>query len=193
MAPSLDAAACGLFLITAFAVAGMCQAVWLGSPISRKFDTPIDGGRTWRGRRIFGDNKTLRGFVVMVPATALSFAFIAAAWPEAPNGGLWPMSAAEYAQLGAWAGFGFMAGELPNSFVKRRLGVEPGARSEGRYLGPLLAAVDRSDSVMGAMAFLAAAVSVPLATWLLVAVVGPALHGCFSVAVFALGGKARLG
>ena len=193
MTTSLDAAACALFLVTAFAMAGMCQAVWLGSPVARRFDVPIDGGRTWRGRRLFGDNKTLRGFVLMIPATAASFAIVSAAWPDGSAGGLWPMSAAAYAQLGAWAGFGFMTGELPNSFVKRRLGVEPGAAAPGRYLGPLLAAVDRCDSVLGAMAFLAFAVPVPFGTWLVVAVVGPALHGCFSVAVFALGGKARLG
>ena len=27
---------------------------------------PLDGGATWRGRRIFGDNKTVRGAVVMI-------------------------------------------------------------------------------------------------------------------------------
>jgi hypothetical protein len=30
--------------------------------------------------------------------------------------------------LGVCAGFGFMAGELPNSFVKRQLGIRPGER-----------------------------------------------------------------
>src|SRR5450432_4214077 len=33
---------------------------------------PLDGGLTWRGRRIFGENKTVRGAVVMVAATALA-------------------------------------------------------------------------------------------------------------------------
>jgi hypothetical protein len=193
MAARLDPAACALFLIAAFSLAGTCQAFWLASPISRWFDLPIDGGRTWRGRRIFGANKTLRGFMVMVPAAAVSFAFLAAAWPSAGLDRLWPLSGAEYAALGAWAGFGFMAGELPNSFLKRQLGVPPGAAAHGRYRGPLLAGIDRCDSVIGAMCFLAVAVPVPLLTVALVALLGPALHGVFSAAVFHLGGKARLG
>jgi CDP-2,3-bis-(O-geranylgeranyl)-sn-glycerol synthase len=193
MAPALDATAGALFLVSAFSLAGTCQAFWLASPLSRHFDLPLDGGRTWRGRRIFGDNKTLRGFVVMVPATAMSFAVLAAAWPDTPADHLWKLSAAEYGALGAWAGFGFMAGELPNSFFKRQLDVPPGSPGNGRYLGAVFAAIDRCDSVIGAMAFVSLAVPVPIATWALVALIGPALHGCFSAAVFLLGGKARLG
>ena len=37
-----------------------------------------------------------------------------------------------YAALGAWAGLGFMLGELPNSFVKRQLDVAPGMAPRGR-------------------------------------------------------------
>jgi CDP-2,3-bis-(O-geranylgeranyl)-sn-glycerol synthase len=193
MAPALDATACALFLVAAFSLAGTCQTFWLGSPLSRYFNLPLDGGRTWRGRRIFGDNKTFRGFVVMVPATALSFAVLAIAWPDATAAHVWKLSAAEYGALGAWAGFGFMAGELPNSFLKRQLGVAPGSPGSGRYLGPALAAMDRCDSVIGAMVFVSLAVPVPIATWALVTLIGPLLHGCFSAAVFLIGGKARLG
>lgn len=193
MAPSLDAAALALFLIGAFSLAGACQTFWLASPLSRRFDVPIDGGRMWRGQRLFGDNKTFRGFVVMVPATATSFASIAALWPAAAADHLWKLSAPEYLGLGAWAGFGFMAGELPNSFLKRQLGVPPGGVASGRIGGPLLALVDRCDSVVGAMVFVSLVVPVPVATWTLVALIGPVLHGCFSAAVFLLGGKARLG
>jgi CDP-2,3-bis-(O-geranylgeranyl)-sn-glycerol synthase len=193
MAPVPDAIASALFLVAAFSGAGVCQALWLSSARSRRFDVPIDGGRTWRGRRLFGDNKTLRGFVVMVPATAASFALVAAAWPGAAAGALWPLSLAGYASLGAWAGVGFMAGELPNSFIKRQLDIAPGAPARGRWLHPLFAMIDRCDSVVGAMAFLAGAVPVPLLCWAVVALVGPVLHGCFSAVVFGLGGKARLG
>jgi len=191
MAAELDAIALAAFLLVAFACAGACQAVWLSAPLSRRFDTPLDGGRTFRGHRLLGDNKTLRGFIVMVPATAAGFALAAAAWPGGVGAGLWPLSSVEYALLGSWAGLGFMAGELPNSFLKRQLDVEPGAAATGRFLGPLFAITDRLDSVIGAMVALACVVSVPPGTWLLVAVAGPALHGIFSAAIFHLGGKAR--
>jgi len=191
MVTDLDATVLAVFLLIAFACAGACQAVWLSAPMARRFDTPLDGRRTWRGRRLLGDNKTGRGFIVMVPATAAAFALVAAAWPGGTAGGLWPLSSVEYLLLGAWAGLGFMVGELPNSFLKRQLDVEPGAAATGRFLGPLFALTDRLDSVIGAMVALACAVSVPPGTWLLVAVAGPALHGIFSAAIFHLGGKAR--
>ena len=62
---------CGLFLIVAFVLAGLLQSLWLRSRVSRVLAIPLDGGRTFRGRPILGENKTLRGFVVMIPAAAL--------------------------------------------------------------------------------------------------------------------------
>ena len=63
-----------LFIIVAFVVAGLAHSAWLGSRWSSKLMMPLDGGARLRGRRLFGDNKTVRGFVVMIPAAALAFA-----------------------------------------------------------------------------------------------------------------------
>ena len=46
---------------------GSAQTWWFKSPRSARFALPLDGGRTFRGRRLFGSNKTWKGFVVMVP------------------------------------------------------------------------------------------------------------------------------
>ena len=130
--------ACALFLIAAFVLAGVAQTAWLGSRTSRRFAVPLDGARTFRGRRIFGDNKTARGFLVMVPATGAAFWLLArlieTRGPLAH--GLWPLTLAGYWWLGVAAGFGFMLGELPNSFLKRQLGIPPGEASHIEiYLG----------------------------------------------------------
>ena len=113
----------------AFVLAGLLHSLWLRSRVSQVLAIPLDGGRMFRGRPILGENKTLRGFVVMIPAAALAFAAVAivVSLPRGvPPATLWQLTPAGYAALGAWAGFGFMAGELPNSFVKRRLGILPG-------------------------------------------------------------------
>jgi CDP-2,3-bis-(O-geranylgeranyl)-sn-glycerol synthase len=146
-----------------------------------------------RGHRLFGDNKTFRGFLVMVPATGLAFGLLASAMTALPSGmnGLWALTPPEYALLGAWGALGFMAGELPNSFVKRRLGIPPGEAAQGCVSGPLFFVIDRIDSIVGLMLALTLAVHVPFGTWILVIVVGPALHGLFSLALFRLGVKAR--
>src|SRR5215831_5357791 len=71
---TLDPLSCALFLTVAFIVAGLAHSAWLRTPVSRRLLLPIDGGARFRGKRVFGENKTVRGFVVMVPAAAASFA-----------------------------------------------------------------------------------------------------------------------
>lgn len=143
----------------------------------------------FRGRRLLGDNKTARGFVVMVPATGLAFMVLALAGSGTP--GLWPLTAAQYLGLGMLAGAGCMLGELPNSFIKRQLRIPPGSRAAGPVAGPLFFVVDRLDSTLGALAAVMLSVPVPPATIVYVLLVGIALHGVLSVVTFRLGGKAR--
>ena len=189
----LNPAGCAAFLVAAFTLAGICQTAWLALPSSQRFAIPLDGGRTFRGRRLLGANKTLRGFVIMVPATGVSFAVLAGVLGGLPSGpaGLWPISSADYALLGTWAGFGFMLGELPNSFVKRQFGVAPGHAAKGVYTGPLFLMLDRVDSILGMLLALAIVVPVPWLTCAYVLIAGSLLHASFSMALFQLGGKAR--
>jgi CDP-2,3-bis-(O-geranylgeranyl)-sn-glycerol synthase len=186
----MSAWSCAIFLIVALSLAGVAQTIWFASPASQRFALPIDGGFEWHGRRLLGDHKTLRGFVVMVPASAASFTLLAAVIGDPAAIGLWPIPLAAYAGLGAVAGLGFMLGELPNSFVKRRLGVDPGAAGGGRW-GALQFLFDRVDSGLGMLAAVSIASATPPLTWFWLLVVGPAIHWAFSVLMFHLGLKAR--
>lgn len=191
--PTIDAGACALFLMAAFVLAGCAQVAWLASPWSRRFLIPLDGGRTFRGRRILGANKTVRGLMVMVPATALAFVVVArvAGGGNPQAAGLWPLSLGGYAWLGALAGLGFMLGELPNSFIKRQLDVEPGAISPRRAAAAWQLIADRLDSGLGMLIALSLGVSVPWRTSALVLFVGWTLHWSFSVVLFRLRLKPR--
>jgi hypothetical protein len=189
-APTVEPLGCAFFLLGAFALAGCAQAAWLGSAVARGFAWPIDGGWTLRGRRVFGSNKTARGFIVMIPATAAAFFTLSLAAHPATHG-LWALTPLQYAALGLLAGAGFMAGELPNSLIKRQLDIAPGRGPAGRLARPLFFIVDRVDSVLGALIAIASVMPVP---WLTVGVVllfGPVVHGLFSVLTFRLGGKER--
>jgi CDP-2,3-bis-(O-geranylgeranyl)-sn-glycerol synthase len=104
---------------------GLCiRTGWL-----RALARPIDGGRTWRGVPIFGANKTWRG-VVAVGLGAMLWASVQPALPNPAADGVdyrgWSGAALAFA-LGAAA----MLAELPNSFLKRRLGIAPGAPASG--------------------------------------------------------------
>jgi CDP-2,3-bis-(O-geranylgeranyl)-sn-glycerol synthase len=189
-----DPLACALFLIAAFVAAGLVHSAWLRAPLSRRLLIPIDGGSTFRGRRVFGENKTVRGFVVMVPATAASFAALSAllsAISPSAVADLWPASVAGYAALGAWAGLGFMLGELPNSFVKRQLDIAPGSAPRGTGVAALSFVVDRLDSIVGMLVAVSLVVSTPWLTWVYAIVVGSGIHFAFSVLLYRLGVKAR--
>ena len=189
-----DALHCGLFLILAFMLAGLLHSLWLKNRFSQTLAIPLDGGRMFRGRPILGENKTLRGFVVMIPAAALAFTAISVliSLPHGvPPATLWQLTPAGYAALGAWAGFGFMAGELPNSFVKRQLGILPGQAPASDRTRVICFIVDHVDSIVGMLTAVTVAVHTPWTTWLWVLILGPSIHLLFSWWLFRMGVKRR--
>jgi len=112
---------------------------------------PMDGGRHLRGRPLFGRSKTWRGPVAVAAGTAATWAL-----QQGPLHGVEVLAALEPVDLhalpGAWLGalLGASAelAELPNSFVKRRLGIAPG----GTARGPLAAVFylwDQLDVLLG--------------------------------------------
>jgi hypothetical protein len=187
----IDPVACGVFLLLAFVLSGTAQTAWFASAASRRFSQPLDAGVRLRGRRLFGANKTLRGLVVMVPATALSFATLALVAGEPAVRGLWPLSTAAYAVAGLIAGAGFMLGELPNSFIKRQLDIAPGGAPSAPIAAVCTFTLDRLDSGIGMLLALALVVPVPAATVALVLLAGPLIHWTFSLVMFRLGLKTR--
>lgn len=190
-----DPLACAAFLTAAFVLAGIAHVFWLRSKTSELFGMPLDGGLTWSGKRIFGDHKMLRGFMVISPAAGLSFALLFLIVRFAAPGSaqlLWPLPLWQYAVIGSVAGLGFMAGELPNSFVKRRLGIPPGGIPANTSARAVLFLADRLDSILGMMVVLSLAVPVPLWTWVYVIFIGVGLHWIFSAVLFAFGVKERM-
>ncbi len=187
-----DALACALFLVVTFVVAGLAHSLWLRTAASRRLLVPLDGGLQLRGRRVFGENKTVRGFVVMVPAASAAFAGVfALAERNSFADLLWPLTVTGYAALGAWAGLGFMLGELPNSFVKRQLDIAPGMAPRGTFGTIATFIVDRVDSILGMLAFVSIVTPTPWMTWGYALLIGPGIHLAFSVLLHRLGVKAR--
>lgn len=80
-----------------------------------RWDWPLDAGLVLRdGRRLLGESGTLRGLVAAVVASALL------AWVLGLGAG-----------TGALIGLLAMAGDALSSFIKRRLGLPPGAKTTG--------------------------------------------------------------
>lgn len=144
------------YLILPMVLAGISNMVWMKLPLLESWRVPMDGGRRWRdGRRIFGDNKTWKGFVGMIGVTALwlqIFAVLAALSPTARELSLMPFENwLPWAWFyGAVWGLFYVLAELPNSFAKRRLNIAAGAEGQG-CLGQFFKVLDQSDSVMGCL------------------------------------------
>jgi CDP-archaeol synthase len=109
---------------------------------------PLDAGATLRGRRLLGDNKTVRGGLVMAGGTLAAAELLhRVGWyrerlpPELRRAG--PL------RHGALLGAAVVLGELPNSILKRQLGIGPGERA-GSRVGAVLAVHDQADFVLGA-------------------------------------------
>ena len=191
---SADALARAAFLLVAMSVAGALHVLWLRSPLSRRFAWPVDGGLRVRGRRLFGDNKRVCGFMVLPPAAAMTFWLLGSFRESLPGflaEGLWPLTPARYAGLGFLCGFAFMLAELPNSFLKRQLGIAPGRAPERPGLRVPVLLLDRFDSVLGVLIALSLLVPVPAATWFCVLALGPGVHALFSIVMHRIGIKAR--
>jgi hypothetical protein len=120
---------------------------------------PIDRGVYFRGKRLFGDNKTYRGFMAMAVGTGIGFVLLG----QAVSGGrlerLSLLPAGLMALLlGMAVGTVAMLAELPNSTIKRQLDLPPGQQMKGLSRLTFLV-LDQVDILMGAWLVLAFVVS----------------------------------
>ena len=193
---NVDPLAIAILIVMAFIGSGILHVLWLRHPGSLPLNIPLDGGRSFRGKRIFGDNKTVRGLLVIIPATGLSFLAIALLRPYFPtwfSQGIWPLPPLTYATAGILAGIGFKAGELPNSFIKRQCGITPGGTPQRLLWRILTSIADRIDSTLGVLLMLSLLVQVPWQTWIYLLLLGPGVHFLFSIWLYRVKVKARPG
>lgn len=130
---------------------------------------PIDAGLTLRdGRRLLGDNKTVEGFLGGLLAGAVVAALLEQlGWHRFSEG--------------AVLSLGALLGDLLGAFIKRRVGLAPGAPA------PLL---DQLDFVIGATLLRVLFFGpVDLRTVAVITVITPIIHWATNVVAYLLGLK----
>jgi len=140
------------WMVTPVLVAGLGQVLVLKTGLLPGLAIPLDRGVHWRGKPLLGPRKTWRGVIVMTTLSALVATTQAAAARRSRR--LRAFSPFDYDRtnaglLGVALGLGYCLAELPNSFVKRRLGIDPAGRAN--RLAWLQYQVDQSDSVAGCL------------------------------------------
>ena len=184
---------CTVFLFLSLLLAGVGQTLWMRTAFSHRFNGAIDRGYTLRGKSVFGENKTWRGFVFMVPGTGMCFPIVYAAMRIvlAEQLHLWPLTLAEYFLIGCWTGLGFMMIELPNSFAKRQLNIAPGAPARSQQARSICFIVDQIDSIAGGLLAIWIFVPVPLSSVVCLLILGGLTHYLFNVVLKHLGLRTR--
>lgn len=119
---------CFYFMLPAY-LANMAPVFAHKAWVLKFLDRPVDGGREWRGKPVFGEHKTWRGLA------AGAIIGIGVAWlqyflysvPFFKNISLLDYSGTNLWLFGFLLGFGALCGDLVKSFFKRRVGVASGS------------------------------------------------------------------
>ncbi|MCI0390482.1 MAG: CDP-archaeol synthase [Acidobacteria bacterium] len=150
---------------------------------------PVDRRQSLHGKRIFGDNKTYRGIVVVGLGTAIGFGLQSLFLHQIASIRsieLFDYSFFKSLALGLAVGVAAMLSELPNSFIKRRLGIAPGTAAKG-WKGLIFYVYDQIDLLLGAWIVLAVVVPVTVERALLSAGFLLVAHQLMSSVGYALG------
>ncbi len=140
-----------------------------GAPVLFGGGRPVDFGKLLGdGQRIFGDNKTIRGFAAGVGVGII----VGVVESVLISQNL--LSVAILASLGA------LVGDLAGAFVKRRLKIKPGAP---------LPVIDQLDFIVGAMLLVSPIVNLSLWTVVILLLVTPPIHLLTNAGAYWLGLK----
>lgn len=163
-----------LFVLWFFVPAGLANASPVFAVRIKQLDwlgIPLDRYRTFRGKRILGDHKTIRGFVsavIVATATILIQVYLynEYSWVRELSS-LLDYSNSQVIFMGAFMGFGAMAGDSIKSFFKRQFSI-PSGKSWFPY--------DQLDYIVGALLASLFFVILPLKYYLLTLLVWFMLH-----------------
>ncbi|MBR5682822.1 MAG: CDP-archaeol synthase [Ruminococcus sp.] len=174
-------------------IAGVLNMIFVKLPICEELKKPMDCGKCLRdGKRLFGDNKTWKGFLGMIflgGASQVIWGAVCSAVPplEAKNQLIAVHGNSFAPNLGAGLLFGlaYAVFELPNSFIKRRAGIMAGKTDKG-LKGMIFYVIDQIDSLLGVVLCLSLLCPVSFGQYWLYILVGFFTHSAVNLILYAL-------
>lgn len=159
---------CFYFMLPAY-LANMAPVFAQKLGILKFLEKPVDGGKKWNGKEIFGSHKTWRGFAVgIITAVLIAWLqFFLYQWPVFQKISFLDYGSTNFLALGALLGFGALFGDLVKSFFKRRINIAPGA--------PWIPS-DQLDFVAGALIFSALIYFPGWPAVISIIIISPVLH-----------------
>lgn len=140
-----------VYLIAPLLVGAVLSGLAIRYDLVPALRRPIDGGRTWRERRLFGPNKTWRGVVTVCVGNAIGVGLQTTVLHDVPA--LRAVELFDYGAVNGWLlglliGFLTALAELPNSFMKRQSGIAAGGPGSGAS-GAFYYVLDQVDVLFG--------------------------------------------
>jgi CDP-2,3-bis-(O-geranylgeranyl)-sn-glycerol synthase len=155
----------GLWIFLPAAIANATPVFANKVPILNRWSTPLDFGRSYRGKRLTGDNKTWRGLFFGIAVGILTALAQHYTWSHSDSL-FWSML------IGGLLGFGALYGDAAESVLKRQRGL-----ASGQLWFPF----DQIDYILGGLI-----ATLPLAIfgWAEMAIILIAYFGLHLVAVY---------
>lgn len=162
------------FLLPA-AVANAAPVFGTAIPLVKQWNTPIDGGHTFRGERIFGSHKTWRGLISGIIAATLvlwlqQLLVENATWAQYMAGPV-NYEALPLLIVGPLFAIGALGGDAIKSFFKRQRGIKS---------GDTWIPFDQIDYIIGAILVTLPFVALSLGQYLWILVIWFIMHLLFS-------------
>ncbi|MBE5940611.1 MAG: CDP-archaeol synthase [Lachnospiraceae bacterium] len=165
-------------------LAGIMNMVWCKVNICGFLKKPVDFGKNFfDGRRIFGDNKTFKGFMGMILFGAVfsvlwgiislnsdSLTAYNYFYRNYDNSFLYNIL------IGTLMGFAYALFELPNSFLKRRLDITPGKNDISGIKKVFFIFLDQADSIFGCVLVVCIFYPLPIWYYFIYVLLGAATH-----------------
>lgn len=174
-------------------LAGIFNMVFCKMSIFETIKKPIDNYKTFvDGKRIFGDNKTYKGFLGMIFLGIISSVL----WGFLCSNNYYLQSYNLFYKnydntitynilIGFLLGLIYVVFELPNSFIKRRLNIVEGKTATG-LLGFLFIFIDQADSLFGCVAVINIFYKLTFVQYILFVFVGACTHIVINITLYFL-------
>lgn len=188
------------YLILPIMMGGIFNMILIKIPVLEGLKTPMDKGKILSdGKRVFGDNKTWKGFFGMIVTTAIWMAVFGMFYDNFAWAGQWSLIPFDKFHFplnewfyGAFWGLGYVLFELPNSYIKRRIDISPGEQGKG-LSGYFFTFFDQSDSVIGCMLFmLVFFIPTPMEA-VIIFLLGTGFHYAVNILLYLVGLKSQAG
>lgn len=171
-------------------IAGILNMVWCKLNLFNIPNVPMDMNNNFiDGKRIFGNNKTWKGFFGYIVLNIICSIIIGVIC------NIFNLNDYNYFYInsqntiitniviGLLLGLAYALFELPNSFLKRRLDIEPGKTTKGlkKYLFIFL---DQADSIFGIVLVVCMFYEMTLITYILYVLLGALTHIIFNMLLY---------